>query len=176
MSISTALTALNADVEAAKAAIENKGGTAPSGTADMADAIAAIPSGGSLPSSISKIDGGSFTLASDTTQNVYRISHNLGVAPKGVMVWTLDNDEWGAGTNSTTIFYMGFNHTYYNGQTSQMGGGYYETYRASNGNADKTSNVLVTSTAANAFKANDFQVVVGHYFKAGCLYNWIAWA
>lgn len=46
MSIATALTALNADVEAAKAAIENKGGIAPSGTSDMADAIDAIPSGG----------------------------------------------------------------------------------------------------------------------------------
>lgn len=46
MSIATALTALADDVSAAKAAITAKGGTAPIGTADMADAIAAIPSGG----------------------------------------------------------------------------------------------------------------------------------
>lgn len=49
MSIATALTALADDVSAAKAAITAKGGTAPIGTADMADAIAAIPSGGITP-------------------------------------------------------------------------------------------------------------------------------
>ncbi|MBQ0167500.1 MAG: hypothetical protein KBT02_10385 [Treponema sp.] len=63
MSIATSLTALNADVEAAKAAIENKGGTAPNGTADMADAIAAIPSGGITPS-------GSVTLTEENTYDV----------------------------------------------------------------------------------------------------------
>ena len=45
MSIATALTALADDVSAAKAAITDKGGTVPIGTADMADAIAAIPVG-----------------------------------------------------------------------------------------------------------------------------------
>lgn len=49
MSIATALTALAGDVSAAKAAITAKGGTAPNGTAGMADAIAAIPSGGITP-------------------------------------------------------------------------------------------------------------------------------
>lgn len=169
-------TQLDADLTTVADAIRTKGGTSaqlsfPQG---MADAIAAIPSG--LPSVISKIDGGSFTLAANTSQNVYRISHNLGVAPTGVCVWTNDNDEWAAGSNSTAIFYVGINHTHYNGQTSQMGGGYYEAYRASNGNADKSSNVLIPTQAANAFRTNDFQVVAGHYFKGGATYKWVAYA
>lgn len=90
MSIATALTALNADVEAAKAAIENKGGTAPDGTADMADAIAAIPSGGITPSGkklitdTSETDVAAFATAqisSDTllAENIKKNVNILGV-------------------------------------------------------------------------------------------------
>lgn len=43
--------------------------------------------GGSLPTSISKIDGGSFTLAVDTTVNAHMVVHNLGVQPKGGIIW-----------------------------------------------------------------------------------------
>lgn len=43
--------------------------------------------GGSLPSSISAIDGGEFTFASKTV-STYNIAHSLGVVPKGFAIWT----------------------------------------------------------------------------------------
>ena len=45
MSIASALNNLNNDIEAAKTAITDKGGTAPNGTADLANSIGSIPSG-----------------------------------------------------------------------------------------------------------------------------------
>ncbi len=55
--------------------------------------------GGSLPSSISKIDGGSFTFASSRAISA-QIPHNLGVIPKGVIVWTNEPV-----TSSTELYY-----------------------------------------------------------------------
>lgn len=55
--------------------------------------------GGTLPSSISKIDGGSFTFA--TIQNsVYHITHNLGVVPRGFVIWSDSVDLSTTGNNS----------------------------------------------------------------------------
>ena len=67
------------------------GGSSAMTPAEMVTAIGSIPSGGSLPSSISKIDGGEFTFASEQ-ESTYRINHTLGVTPKGFVIWTDDVD------------------------------------------------------------------------------------
>lgn len=91
--------------------------------------------GGGLPSSISKIDGGSFTVASDTVCNTYRIGHNLGVIPKGVYVWCDSFTENTTYTADRLIsWFMGFL-SYTNDGTSYSTGEYMQFHRTAGGTA-----------------------------------------
>lgn len=81
-------TQLDADLTSVANAIRTKGGTSASllFPSEFVSAIQAIPTGGggSL-----KYEIGTFTLASQTNGNpAVAISHNLGVAPKVVVIWT----------------------------------------------------------------------------------------
>jgi len=146
----------------------------------FADAIAAIPSGGgSLPSVISKIDGGSFTLASDTVGNNHWISHNLGELPKGIIIWTDDSDlrtstaavaqryllcstiallEWATGTTSNAAIP---NHL----------------FRSTNGATGNTGSPVSQAVVGNYFQTTRFNNTLGSvYYKAGVEYKWVAFA
>lgn len=138
-----------------------------------------VPSGASLPSVISKIDGGSFTLASDTAGNNHWISHNLGVLPKCIIIWTEDSDlrtstaavaqryllcseivllDWVTGTTSNAAMP---NHL----------------FRNTNGATGNTGSPISQSAAVNYFQATRFNNALGAaYYKAGVEYKWVAFA
>ena len=174
-------TKLNACLDAEANAIRAKTG----GTSDLAfdfannkgfaDEIAAISSGGgSLPSVISKIDGGSFTLASDTAGDRQSVSHSLGVVPKGFVIWTEDElsgteaTRYLANCGATVIHVVdkASNHYACSGWVTLL----------YNGNASIINNALYT----DASRVMDAQRIIwGNpllFYKAGCQYKWFAWA
>ena len=82
---------LSETLEAIGDAIREKtGGSALIAPEDMADEIASISGGGSLPSGVTKIVTGTFTLAEDT--NEYTITHNLGAKANLILVYARNAD------------------------------------------------------------------------------------
>lgn len=160
-------TQLDADLTTIANAIRTKGGTSaqlsfPSG---MAQAIADLPSGGSLPSSISKIDGGSFTYAS-TTSVTAQITHNLGVIPRGVIVWTEEAD--------MGQYFYGGGFIRFNSTGISDGACRIIIYR-SGGNIDR--NFSVHASYSGMLTNTFWTIGHGSYsYQAGKTYKWIAWA
>lgn len=160
-------------------AIRSKtGGSALINPEDMADEIESISTGGgggSLPSIISKIDGGSFTPSSDTQASSYSISHSLGVTPKGFVIWTEDDLSGNVATrymansfltltdvtrsNDTHYDAMGVTSLLYNGNTSTVNA------TVASANVDDFMN-------SSSIKWNNNLI----YFKSGLSYKWLAWA
>lgn len=131
--------------------------------------------GGSLPTVISKIDGGSFTVASDTTLASYTISHNLGVVPKGCFVWTEENQSADAYTSNTVINYYYASNPFNTGSTNSVAN-WLCYWRRSTG-ATSTVGSTLTSAQANSFvSSSGISPNRSEYYKAGCTYKWIAWA
>lgn len=154
------------------------GGSALINPEDMADEIDGIQTGGggaSLPSIISKIDGGSFTPSSDTTADLCSISHNLGVIPKGWIVWTEDEI---SGTVATRYIYtvgMVAINVVDKNSNAYTYTGFYGMF--SNGTANGQLPAFKTSQIANhmtttTLKYNNSLL----YYKSGVTYNWLAWA
>lgn len=157
---------------------ENGTYTAPSGTA-YTPVTVNVPTGCSLPSVISKIDGGSFTLASDTAGNNHWISHNLGEMPKGIIIWTEDSDlrtstaavaqryllcsqlvlmDWVTGTTSNALIP---NHL----------------FRNTNGATSNTGSPITQAAVGNYIQTTRFNNALGAaYYKAGVEYKWVAYA
>lgn len=132
--------------------------------------------GGGLPSVISKIDGGSFSVAVDTSGSSYPISHNLGVIPKCYAIWTDDNDAFEASANNTLIHAFGYIGDAYKTASAQDGG--YRSHYTRNANGS-------TATFASTFQSKEkdqYATATAIYwgstnkYKAGCTYKWIAWA
>lgn len=144
---------------------------------EMPTEIASIETGGggSLPSIISKIDGGSFTPSSDTQGTAYAISHNLGVVPKCFVIWTED-----ALSGTEAIRYMSnaymtvtditrSNDTHYDAT-----GAVYILYNGNTTsiNASLSSSAVDDYMTTSVIKWNNSAV----YYKSGLTYKWIAWA
>lgn len=139
--------------------------------AQMVTEIAAIPSGGgSLPSVISKIDGGEFTFAT-AASSAYFITHNLGVAPRGFVIWTDDVDittapnntvirgvfivdETANGSITSVLYQLGVYNSNFNEYTRGIGSNY-------SGYANENR---ISYNVANA------------YYAASVTYRWFAWA
>lgn len=157
---------------------ENGTYTAPSGTA-YTPVTVNVPTGGSLPSVIGKIDGGSFTLASDTVGTSHWISHSLGVLPKCIIIWTDDPDlrtstsavahryllcsqlvlmDWVTGTASNALIP---NHL----------------FRNTNGATSNTGSPITQANVGNYVQTTRFNNALGPaYYKAGIEYKWVAFA
>lgn len=146
------------------------GGSSAMTPAQMVTAIGAISGGGgTLPSSISKIDGGVFTPAS-TANGAYQINHSLGEAPKGYVIWTEEIDLATAGNNaiirgvfivdksvnSTTsfLYQMTVNNQNFNNYARSIGASYSGYANAS----------YISYNVTNVF------------YSANKQYKWIAWA
>lgn len=132
--------------------------------------------GGSLPSVISKIDGGSFTLASDQKGDGYNISHSLGVVPKGFVIWTEDEI---SGTIATRFLgscaLVMLNLVDKNANTIVASG---EATILYNGSITALANVQLNSAQA-PYYMNSERIRWNNglvYFKAGATYKWLAWA
>ena len=128
---------------------------------DMPSEIASISGGGggSLPSIISKIDGGSFTPSSDTVTGNYTISHNLGEAPKGVAIWA---------TNMDRVAYSVRVVDYY---LATLG-----NYVLEQVNTNALRRELSGAVASGDIGSNSIKMTISqNYYKANTTYNWLAW-
>lgn len=166
-----------AEAEAIRA---KTGGTSPlaydfNNDKGFADAISALPSGGSLPSSISKIDGGSFTLASDTILASYSIKHNLGVIPKGCFVWTEENRSADAYASNTVINYYYASNPFNTGSTDSVAN-WLCYWRRSTGATATVGGTLTSAQASNFVSSTEINPNRSENYKAGCTYKWLAWA
>lgn len=138
---------------------ENGTYTAPSGTA-YTPVTVNVPSGGSLPSVISKIDGGSFTLASDTLTGNHSITHSLGVVPSGIAMWS--DDIVVEAYSVRTVKYL------------VAIGTAYVIMQINTNAADRQVNGTL---ASGNLSASSFKITLAsNYYKAGATYKWLAWA
>lgn len=116
-------------------------------------------SGASLPSIITKIDGGSFTPVSDEATSGYAISHSLGVVPTGVAIMAMNIVAESYANRSVNLALMNAN--------------YYILYQI---NTNGTGRFAGGALPSGSFSANDFMIVVtSNVFKAGTTYQWLAW-
>lgn len=142
--------------------------------------IGTFEGGGGLPTSISKIDGGSFTPSSDTKCNTYYINHNLGEKPKGFIIWNDNVEQYTAGTKRTIKCILSIRRTMLNQSSSitSLSTDYFSMW-----NADGTpyhNQIFNYATQAQVDReyAND-TICFNYdssYYGAGMTYKWIAWA
>lgn len=132
--------------------------------------------GGSLPTSISKIDGGSFTFASDTTGSSYTITHNLGEIPKGYYIWAEENDDYEAYGQITLISALASVRVVQDTTTINLGGWYAHLTRRTGGDTTAFANSVRQSEQANLATSNYIKWNSTSKYKANCTYKWLAWA
>lgn len=172
MSIATAITNAKARIAAAYTALRGKGATIPSvqNLSNLAACIESIATGGGggLPTGISKFDFGTITISSAYTTTRKTFTHNLGIAPDFMMVWTPANI---ATTYSMLAAVRG----------SQWGwrSSAYSGHLAYHGNSTTTvtwTNSNSTTYGISNMTATDFQLASSsssYYWRAGT-YNYIA--
>ena len=90
MSIANEIQRLQSAKADIKSAIEQKGVTVGDGTIDTYAGFISLISGGGLPSTITEMQSGSFTVASDTIDGQY-IELSMSDAPKNIFIW-VEND------------------------------------------------------------------------------------
>lgn len=148
-------------------------------TTQIADILTALEgkSGGGLPTSISKIDGGSFTVASNTKCDAYSIAHNLGTIPKGFCVWT-DDETSATAVDIYALIYSQFLTLTHDTQSGTSNSGclmqYYRITTGKTASATRTPSATQLSgyVTNTQFKINDPAI----NYRAGNTYKWIAWA
>lgn len=166
--------ASDTDLTAVANAIRTKVGTSaelefPSGFVSAVQEIE-TGGGGELPSSISVIDGGEFTFASNTL-STYHISHSLGVVPRGFVIWT-DNVDVSTAENNMVIRGVFLVDESTNGSVT----GFLYQLGTYNGNFNSYSRNAGSNYSSYA-NANYISYNVSNVkYLAGANYKWIAWA
>ena len=145
----------------------------------MPTEIASISGGGgSLPSSISKIDGGSFTVASNTKCITYDIATTLGIPAKYFIIWTDELNSFGA--NSTTALIQAFVNIrqYDTADGTTRYGVYSYVQRKPNGTSyQSTSSMVYANNPATFTDSTMICYYVGDtYYNADITYKWVAMA
>lgn len=137
----------------------------------FADAIDSIQTGGggSLPTSISKIDGGSFTFAS-ATNGTYSISHSLGTTPKGFVIWT-DEIDLANSDNNTVIRGVFIVDKSVDSETSYL----YQMSVYNHAFNNYTRSVGASYSGYANSSTISYNVGNVHY-ASGINYKWFAWA
>lgn len=127
--------------------------------------------GASLPSIISKIDGGSCTYASDTPVQSNKIQHNLGEKPKGYIIWSEDVmlDE-NAYANQTLMFSYGIGLSWVNNGRTNTTGYSYAMWRKTNGGVAESNSGSPTITSTEIAPTGYY------YWKGNATYKWLVWA
>lgn len=138
----------------------------------IATNIGLISGGGGLPTSISKIDGGSFTLLSDTAGSTHIVSHNLGAAPKGYIAWAEQYDWDSPGLQSE--FKLG---CVFACAGSGSNDGLCAALRNPKGSTSSAAyNALVTDIGSYLTSTTCKLPISAISYKANTTYNWLAWA
>ena len=131
------------------------------------------PSGGSLPSVISKIDGGSFTLASNTDVGNYSISHNLGEKPKGFVIWS---DDVVYGTDETDLMLVNLMLKVCDYSATAVAA-YMATRKPTSGTFGQYTNTVAAAAESSWLSPSYIKIgMSAASYKSGATYNWIAWA
>ena len=129
--------------------------------------------GGSLPSVISKIDGGSFTLASNTDVRNYSILHNLGEKPKGYVIWS---DDVVYGTSETDMMLVNLMLKVCDYSATAVAS-YMATRKPTSGNFGQYTNTVAAAAESSWLSPSYIKIGMGSTnYKSGATYNWIAWA
>ena len=128
--------------------------------------------GGSLPSVISKIDGGSFTLAASTYPGDYWITHSLGVAPKGFSIWTNSRPP------ANGVDPVGFVNVYLSYDPGSGRQGYYAGNKLWHDQPTSESIIAgwITAPTLYADSTRFRWWATAAKYEAGVTYNWLAWA
>lgn len=136
----------------------------------LTDAVQSLIDGYGIskPSSISKIDGGSFTVASDTTAKNYLISHNLGEKPKGFVVWSDDLAYGGTESHIMLVNAMYKTMAY----SSMINSSFLITRKHTDGLIENSA----SGDGGGWLTSTTLKISVDYYYKAGITYKWIAWA
>lgn len=122
--------------------------------------VAGYGSGASLPSIISKIDGGSFTPTSDEATSSYSIQHNLGTAPTGVVIWATNIVKESNANRTVNML--------------QMNDSYYLLLQVNTNGSDR---VVAGALASGDLGASFFKfTLTSNTYKSGVTYKWLAWA
>lgn len=154
---------------------ENGTYTAPSGTA-YTPVTVNVPTGGSLPSVISKIDGGEFTLASDTQASRYAILHNLGIVPKQIILWTEDatlRDSYDTLPERYIMWASYMLWPWVHNATTSYGGSPFYIYRGTSGS---TGNTGSPTSSTSSVTSSAFSFASTMFYKAGVTYKWLVFA
>lgn len=131
--------------------------TLPDSSFDAMIANVGLISGGGLPTSVSKLTGGNFTVPINTRANAYNIPHDLGVQPVGFAIW-VDNIP---GDNTVVL-----------GWAARLNKQF--AWRMSIGGQAVSNNAtawIETIFGIEAINLSDTQE-----YKANTTYHWLAWA
>lgn len=142
-----------------------KGTTAMDNTGTI---ITGLMEGGSLPTGISAIKFGTYTVSSDFTTSRQTVTHGLGVTPDLVLFWHNGN----IATTYSMLWAM---------RCTQMGyrSSAYNSYYAYHGNSTTTvtlTNANSTSYGVSNLTATTFQIAshsTSYYWRKET-YNWVA--
>ena len=134
--------------------------------------------GGSLPSCITALAGGSFTPSANTQCNAKQIQHDLTTTPKGFFIWS--DDSFKESSTETTLYLLA---GYFSQQTTRNPSGdvagYYvsQYYRQSDFRISVNSGVR-TSAQISSFTNDNYICLYSpnEYYQAGKTYKWLAWA
>lgn len=175
------------EMTATAAAVRQKGGTSAlipwqAGTG-FADAVGAIPTSGGggaeLPSIISALAGGSFTLSESARCNTQQIQHGMAAVPKGFFIWS-DDAFTETGTGDTTLYFeSGYFSNIDTRNTSGACAGYYacQYYRQSDMRVGLNNGVRTSAQISGFVNATRICMNSSNEsFLAGKTYKWIAWA
>lgn len=165
-------------------AIRTKGGTSAlipwqAGTG-FKTAIDAIPSGGgSLPSIISALAGGSFTLSESAKCKTQQIQHGMAAVPKGFFIWS-DDAFTETGTGDTTLYFESgyFSNIDTQNASGAVAGYYVCQYRRQSDMRVSLNSGIRTSAQISGF-VNATSICMNSQnesFQAGKTYKWLAWA
>ncbi len=136
----------------------------------MAAAIESITTGGGLPSGISKIATGAYTLDRDVAGgSTFDVSHNLGVVPDLFIVWSPVN------VATTYSMLMAMRSTQFGWRsTSYLNKCFYHGNSTTTvTGADVTTSYGIKAMTANTCTVTTYSSSASYYWRAGS-YNWLA--
>lgn len=157
---------------------ENGTFTAPIGSA-YSPVTVAIPSGASLPSIISALAGGSFTLSESARCNTQQIQHGMAAVPKGFFIWS-DDAFTETGTGDTTLYFeSGYFSNIDTRNASGAVAGYFacQYYRQSDMRVSLNNGIRTSAQISGYVNATNICMNNStESFQGGKTYKWLAWA
>lgn len=140
--------------------------------------VGSFEGGGSLPSVISKIDGGSFTPAANTQCYKYSIQHNLGEMPKGAMIWCPELMVAEPAPLDYGLVYTFISFLQIETSAGVYKYGFNHWYRRSTTAGSSLREIIFSSETSRSNSATTTTIkhnITDNYYFAGKTYKWLAW-